>query len=201
LSESTIDHDWVNLGQNASSLSLWDCLHDADIISLETDPLHRTAVIAVNVFYINGFHGLPEDFRFFIELEGVSATRSITYRLWPGKFERPENISREEETKLVNEYQQKGREETMSWQETETLITTGEFRASDASIAKSSEGLTLNIYSLRKHDSKVISLFIRATNLSVSRSDGIPCDLEKFISLGERYWEEFSKRKSRYDIT
>jgi len=39
--------DWINLPEGTESVSLRDCLHDALIVSISSDLLHRTRPYAV----------------------------------------------------------------------------------------------------------------------------------------------------------
>jgi len=66
---------------------------------------------------------LAEGSQFKLELEGVQSARVLRYVTWPGEFTVPEGVSREEESRLVTEYQSKWREESFSWSELEASIT------------------------------------------------------------------------------
>jgi hypothetical protein len=58
-----------------------------------------------------------------LELEGIQSARVFRYSIWPGEVFVPPGVSREEESRLVLEYQAKWREESFSWTEFEKAIT------------------------------------------------------------------------------
>ena len=188
--------DWTNLPDGVEEHSLWECLHDAKLCFIRSDLLERSVLLSFDVFYIREFHGLPLDMRFIFQLDGVQAGRVIRFVQWPGEFSVPEGVSREEESRLIDEFQSKWREESASWNSVEASITTdAPIDISDASLVTGQgEHLALK---LTGHDAKdqYLEFFLRAEKLDVLNSDGSRLDLAQFEKLGKAYWENFAARR------
>ncbi|MFZ0821931.1 MAG: hypothetical protein WAM91_17850 [Candidatus Acidiferrales bacterium] len=123
--------------------------------------------------------------------------RVARYAIWPGKFAVPADVSQNEESRLVAEYQAKWREESLTWAEFEASVTPKDeqvFEISDAALAKSMEGIVaLQLQGQLNYATRhVVSL--RAERLTISGSDGKQLEIDEFRSLGMAYWEDFSRR-------
>src|SRR5438477_10223839 len=115
--------DWANLPQGAQTEYLDASLHDAHVVSIRSDLLKRKVSIHCDVEHLRELHRLPEGFQLILALEGVQSARVFRYSIWPGEFSVPSGASREEESRLVVEYQAKWREESLSWVAFEKAIT------------------------------------------------------------------------------
>jgi hypothetical protein len=126
----------------------------------------------------------------------VQSARVVGYAIWPGEFSVPPGISREQESQLVEEYQSKWREESLSWTKFEGSITRENEQVldiSDASLAISpSGGIAFQLCGHLNH-AVYHEVFVRAETLEISGTDGTRFDLEKFQRMGELYWEAFSR--------
>jgi hypothetical protein len=114
--------DWVHLPIDTKVEPLWECLHDADLILINSDLLKRSLILNFHIPYINSFHKFSDDMLFQFLFECVTSVRVVHFSIWPGKFVLPSNISREQESKLINEYQSKWREESIDWNDFEKEI-------------------------------------------------------------------------------
>lgn len=195
-------NDWVNLPQGTDSISLWDSLHDAHVVSIRSNLLDRTLVLFFEIEHLRRFHHLPEGFQFIVCLEGVQSARVLHHAIWPGDFSVPSGVSRDEESRLVKEYQAKWREESASWNEFETSIAREIkqiFNISDAELVATQEALI--VLRLNGHLTAATNhatyheVFLRAERLNFSGSDGKTVNLDDFRKLGGSYWEAFSIRK------
>jgi hypothetical protein len=190
--------DWVNLPKGARTESLWASLHDAQIVSIQSNLLERTVVLGFEASHLCKFHDLPKDLQFRFRLTGVQSARVVQYVCWPGELKIPQGASREEESHLVAAYQEKCREESVSWTQLQTLISRDKHMVLEISSATlvSGEGKQLALR-LSAHDSHNVyyELFLRADGLHVLRSDGEALGLGQFKRLGEAYWDAFSSRK------
>src|SRR5262249_50862472 len=122
--------DWVHLPSSSATRSLWTCLHDARLESVRSERLERSVTLSFDVWYIRDHHQLPEDLRFRFCLAGVRSVRAVTFVHWPGAGPGRDVLlgkSYEEQTRLVDEYQSKGREESVSWTEFEEAVTPDAF--------------------------------------------------------------------------
>jgi hypothetical protein len=142
---------------------------------------------------------LQEGLQFILALDGVQSARVFRYSIWPGEFSVPPGVSREEESRLVLEYQAKWREESFSWTEFEKVIAREceqVLDIADAALATSKDSVALR---LRGHLNYTIyyEAFLRAEKLTISGSNGRIFGLKEFQELGEAYWEAFSRRSEQ----
>lgn len=192
--------DWVNLPQGTHIVPLWDCLHDAQVVSIRSNLLDRTAVLRCEIEHLRSFHHLADGLAFMLSLHGVQSARVLRYAIWPGEFEIPDGLSREQELKLVEDYQSKWREESLSWGEFEGSVKRENeqvFDLSDATLAVSPDGSVALQLCGHLNYAKYHEVYLRAAQLEVSDSDGKPFSIEEFQKMGQLYWEEFSQRSQR----
>src|SRR6266852_58939 len=116
--------DWMNLPHGVPEVSLWAGLHDAQIVSIQSNLLDRTITLHLESDHLLEFHNLPLDMQFLLRFEGVQSARVIHVAGWPGEFSVPAGVSPEEQSRLIAEYQSKCREESLSWSELEGALTT-----------------------------------------------------------------------------
>jgi Cysteine-rich CPCC len=187
--------DWVNLPEGVATLSLWETLHDGDLLAVESDLLARTVTLKFDVMYVRDFHKLSEQTRFAAAMSGVQSVRSVRSVPWPGGFLLPQRASREEESTLIAECQSKCREESQSWSEFESLIGDG-LEVSNAILASGSNGVALEL-GLLAGDGHYVEARIRGEAIAffVGEQAVTP---EEFVGLGQAYWDAFAKRKSEF---
>jgi len=56
--------DWVNLPSDIIPISLWDCLHDAELFKISSDLYDRSVTIEFGAYHILEYHDMPEDMKF-----------------------------------------------------------------------------------------------------------------------------------------
>ena len=117
--------DWVNFPDGIPTLSLWDALHDGDLLSIESDLLARTVTLRFDVGYVRDFHRQSEQTRFIIVVDGVRSVRSFRSVPWPGGCSIPQGMLRGQQETLIAEYHRKWREESLSWSDFEALVNDG----------------------------------------------------------------------------
>jgi len=191
--------DWANLPQGTPTEYLDASLHDAHVVSVQSDLQARTVSIHCDIEHLREFHHLPEGYQLILGLEGVQSARVFRYSIWPGEFSVPSGVSREEESRLVLEYQAKWREESFSWTEFERAITRESEQVldiADAALAISRDWVALR---LRGHLNHAVyhEVFLRGEKLAISGSNGRLFRLKEFQELGEAYWEAFSRRSGQ----
>jgi hypothetical protein len=189
--------DWLNLPSMASAVSLWDSLHDAQVVSIRSSLVERTMDLSCEIEHLREFHKLDEGFQFILHLGGVQSARVLHYAIWPGGCSIPDGLSVEEQREIVAEYQAKWREESESWNEFESRITREDeqvFDISDAALAMSSRGPVAFKFCGHLNYATYHEVYLRFETLRISGSDGKQFELEEFQRLGEKYWEAFSNR-------
>jgi hypothetical protein len=188
--------DWLNLPSGATAVSLWDSLHDANIVSIRSNLLERSMVVSCEIEHLRSFHRLGEGYEFILSLEGVQSARVLRYAIWPGECSSQAGLSYEEQQKVVAEYQAKWREESASWSDFESGITRENeqvFRISNAELITSRSGIVALKLSGHLNHATYHELFVRSETLKISGSDAKQFGLEEFQRLGETYWEAYSQ--------
>ena len=192
--------DWINLPPGAKAESLWSCLHDAEVVSISSNIGDRTATFICEIEHLRRFRGLAEGVKFTLQLDEVHSVRVLRFAIWPGEFKVPPGVSRSEEASLVADYQSKGREESYTWSDLEASVTRENEQVlliGDASLALSEEDAVALRLCCQLNDSRYHELCVRAGGLRISTSDGGRFTVEEFQSLGESYWEHWSRDRPR----
>src|SRR5712664_440235 len=190
--------DWMNLPHGAAELSLWAGLHDAQIVSIQSNLLERAVTLHLESDHLLEFHKLPLDMQFLLRLDGVQSARVVHFSLWPGEFSIPSGATAEEQSRLVAEYQSKWREESLSWSELESAVTMDckqVIDIADATLATSPDNsVALRISGLLNYTADR-ELFLRAERLTLSRGDGQELGIAGLLKMGEVYWDAFERQK------
>ncbi len=191
--------DWMNLPPGAHEVSLWAGLHDAQIVSIQSSLLERTITLHLESDHLLEFHNLPLDMQFLLRLEGVQSARLVHVAGWPGEFSVPAGVSPEEQARLIADYQSKCREESLSWSDLESALTTEckqVLDIADAMLATAPDNsLALRINGLLNY-TEFRELFLRANRLTLTRGDGQDLGISGLLKLGEAYWDAFEQRKN-----
>ena len=191
--------DWLNLPSGAQELSLWTALHDAQIVSIQSNLLERTVTLHLESDHLLEFHKLPLDMQFLLRLDGVQSARVVHYAIWPGEFSVPAGLAQEEQSRLVAEYQSKWREESLSWTELESAVTTEckqVIDISDATLVTSPDNsIALRISGLLNYTT-FRELFLRAERLTLTKGDGQELGIAGLLKMGEAYWDAFERHKT-----
>src|SRR6267154_3327485 len=191
--------DWTNLPPGAQETSLWAGLHDAQIVSIQSNLLDRSITLNLESDHLLEFHNLPLDMQFLLRLDGVQSARVVQHAGWPGEFSVPAGVSPEEQSRLITEYQSKCREESVSWAELEDALTTEckqVLDIADATLAASSNNsVALRINGLLNY-TEYRELFLRAERLTLTRGDGMDLGIDGLLKMGEAYWDAFEQRKA-----
>jgi uncharacterized protein YbdZ (MbtH family) len=190
--------DWVNLPAGISDESLWEGLHEAQIISIQSHLLERTVTLHVEIENLRIFHQWPLDMHFVFRLEGVQSARAVKYSIWPGTFAVPSGVSKEEQERLVVEYQAKWREESANWSDLEKALTAEHKQVIDivgASLAAEKDGsVALRISGLLNYTA-YHEVFLRAEKLTISRTDAGEVSVEELLKLGAAYWDALEQHE------
>jgi hypothetical protein len=183
--------DWVNLPDGVPTLSLWDPLHDGDLLSIESDLLARTVTLRFDVGYVRDFHHLSEQTRFVVVVNGVRSVRSLRGVPWPGGCSIPQGMPNAEQETLIAEYHSRWREESQSWSDFEALVSDG-LEVSDATLGHSSDVVALQLGLLVANEAYV-EAFIRGEGIAIYIGEK-QVTPEEFVAFGEAYWDAFAKK-------
>src|SRR5216684_1782073 len=190
--------DWVNLPAGISDESLWEGLHEGQIISIQSNLLERTVTLHVEIENLRIFHQWPLDMHFVFRLEGVQSARAVKYSIWPGTFAVPPGVSKEEQERLDAEYQAKWREESANWNDLEKAVTAEHKQVIDivdASLATEKDGsVALRISGLLNYTA-YHQIFLRAEKLTISRTDAGKVTIAELLKLGAAYWDALEQHE------
>jgi hypothetical protein len=185
--------DWVNLPCNSEIQYLWHSLHDSIIENIKSDLLKRTIDITVDSHFIKDFNKLPSNERFILSFQDVSSARVSAFSIWPGRFIECESETREEESRRIKEYQEKGREESVNWNDFEKKINKRHpYNVSNAEMVTNSTLMSLKIDGSIKY--RYFGFYIRAKSISIRFKSGELITLNEFLKFGENYWSNSAKR-------
>jgi hypothetical protein len=191
--------DWVNLPPGISGVSLWDGLHEAQIISIQSNLLERTVTLHVEIENLRIFYQWPLDMQFVFRLDGVQSARVVQYSIWPGPFAVPPGASKEEQERLMAEYQTKWREESLNWSDLEKAMTVEHKQVidiTDATLAAEKDGaVALRISGLLNYTA-YHELFLRAEKLTISRTDAGELTVVELLKLGQAYWDALEQQEN-----
>jgi len=188
--------DWVNFPEGIPTFSLWDALHDGDLLSIESDLLARTVTLRFDVDYVRDFHHLPEGTQFVIIVNGVRSVRSLRSVPWPGGCPIPPGTPNEQQSIIISEYHRKWREESQSWTDFERLTSDPYgLEVSVANLGLGPDAVALQLGLLVARDSYV-EAYIRGEGITFYAGEK-QATLEEFVALGEAYWEAFADRGKR----
>ena len=187
--------DWVHLPTGCDVQSLWDCLHDGRLLSCNSDLLNRTACLEFDIAHLRAEN---EVVRFLLHFDQVTSVRANVFVTLPGKFKVPDGATREQEHRLIAEYQVKWREESIGWSEFEDSLESDSLSVSDSSLARTDgiAALKLNGHlEGEKFTDQFCTIYIRCGDIRATRSDGQLFSLEQFLDLGHDYWGAFAERQ------
>ena len=173
----------MNLPHGVPEVSLWAGLHDAQIVTIQSNLLERTITLHLESDHLVEFHNLPLDMQFLLRLDGVQSARVVRYAVWPGEFSVPAGVPREEEARLIAAYQSKWREESLSWNELESALSLAckqVLDIADATLVTSTDNsVALRLTGLLNY-TEYRELFLRAERLTLSKGDGRSSELLDF---------------------
>ena len=167
------------------AVSLWECLHDGELMSCNTNHLERTVTLEFSVDHL--------DLNVLLTVDEVASVRAIGHFRRVGKFDEPDDISPEELTRLIEEYRAKWREESVTWLDFELALSTDPLQIMDANFVTDEDSKTLRLGGFlngEKFNDIYFDVFVRGKDFSITRSDGDNLSLESFRRLGRKYWEE-----------
>src|SRR5258707_15417529 len=107
--------DWMNLPPTAAEVSLWAGLHDAQVVTIQSNLLERAVTLHLESDHLLEFHNLPLDMQFLLRLDGVQSARVVHHGPWPGTFPLPDGIPPGEQPRLRAEHQAQCRQEALGW--------------------------------------------------------------------------------------
>lgn len=182
--------DWVNFPESIPTFSLWNALHDGDLLSIKSDLLARTVTLRFDVGYVRDFHRLPEETRFVIVVIGVQSVRALRSVPWPGGCQILPGTPKDQQSVIIAEYHRKWRQESMSWTDFERL-NKDDFEVGNATLGRGPNVAAFQLGLLAGDD--YVTAYVRGEGATFHVGEK-QVRLEEFVVLGEAYWNAFAKR-------
>jgi hypothetical protein len=188
--------DWVHLAPGVHETSLWSCLHDGNLCSIESDRLARTLVLLCDVQHLRKRLGDEPTLRFLVRFDGVTSARAVAMVPWPGTVPViAAGMAVDEQRRLVDQYQSKWREESRDWNRLESSLAPASavLGIEDATIARAEGEIGFRVGGHHSGDERWYEICVSAARVEASRSDGHPFTLQALLELGEAYWRDFEQ--------
>lgn len=187
--------DWIYLPDGEQSISLWVSLHDAHLQTIHSDRLARTIELTFRIPHLIKFYYLPEQLTFTMSFSEVSSVRCINFAPWPGDFIKPSNATREELVQAIEEFQHKGREQSVDWVSFEQSLLDEHscLLISNAELV-TAESTTLLKFECFRDGDDWHECIIRAGLVVIRDSADKVYGVDQFLRLGGEYWQAFGKR-------
>lgn len=183
--------DWIHLPHGVEPISLWECMHDGEVLSCVSNDAERTVTFELSVPHL--FYKDEKDLNILLKIEEVTSVRAAGSFRRIGQFEEPKDASNEERNRLIKEYWAKWREETLTWSDFESALDTDPLQIMDASLVSHKNDNTLKVAGFLdgvKFDDIHFEIFVRGRSIGLSRSDDGNITLESFMDLGRNYWND-----------
>jgi hypothetical protein len=146
--------------------------------------------------HLSGFLGCDQDLRFVFRFEGIRSLRAIGPVDPAGELIIPSNATQEDALELLNEFNRRSHMESLAWPALEAKIQSFHSNVLDARFLRADGKCAMKLTAIIDYDDWT-EIYITAEGFSVSRSDGVACDLDKFMAMGEAYWENWATKHGR----
>jgi hypothetical protein len=186
----------IDLSKTISAQSsMWDALHDADLVEIETDSMARRLSILLDVSHLRAFAKLRDDVRWRLIVDDATVLLARTWEPWPGSVPKEKELSREQERAVVAKYQAKGRTVSLGWNDFEVATNTNGIWLKAANLREEDSGVVLSGHGHDKKTDSFVEFEVAGKALRCERTDVGPLPLAELLSLGEAYWKEFANRR------
>jgi hypothetical protein len=176
--------------------SLWNALHDADLVRIETDPMVRRLSMLLDVSHLRPFANLRDDVRWRLIVDDAGLLLARTWEAWPGSAPKQDGLSREEQMAAVAAYQAKGRTVSVGWSDFELATNANGIWLKDVNLREEESGVVLSGYGHGRNTDRFFEFEVAGKALRCERTDVGPLSLGELLRLGEAYWEESANRRS-----
>ena len=186
--------DWEHLPADIAVRSLWETLHDAELIGCVSNRLERTIRLSFDLSHlVEGEGELPCE----VLLRDVTSARATVSVPWPGECGNTKGLSRAEESRVISEYQAKWREESLAWDDFEAALNEGSLWTLDAELAAGPDSQALRLEGTLEREEQedrygVVTIAFASFEMTV---EGETTTLDAFDRLGAAHWESFRARR------
>jgi hypothetical protein len=148
------------------------------------------------------FGAVAEGVLFGLELTGVTALRSTTFRRFPEPFPDREPGETYEVTKArLAAFRARGQEISLDWNRTIEMAEQGGIVIGEGALLESAECTALQLVGSYPRDPtpgmQELRIDVAAADLRWTRSDGVEWSVEQMHTLHKAYWQAFKERTER----
>jgi hypothetical protein len=180
--------DWIYPPPGIVETDLYAALHDAVIVAIESDAERTFVSFVFSHKYLAKSIGCDADLRFVFRFEGVRSVRALGYVNSAGDLNIPDGVTHEDAFELFMEHKRQAHIESLAWSSLQPQIDNLHPEVLEANLIQNEENCAMKIEA-RTRTRDWIELRIAAEGFSVSRSDGVACDLGKLLAIGEAFWD------------
>jgi hypothetical protein len=184
---------------DADPRSFWDVLHDAHVVTVESDLLARRLSILVDIPHLRRFAHVADDVRWRLVVDDASALWARSWEPWPGPPPSLTSLSRDQESVAVADYQAKGRTVSLGWTDFELAANTKGIWLKNAGLREAEAGVVFSAAGNERETDRFLEFEVTGRLFRCERTDGGAVPLAELLRLGEEYWEAFAKRQSNDD--
>jgi hypothetical protein len=191
--------DWIHLPPIARVESLWECLHDAELISCGSSVRSRKVSLEFRIAHLAKYIGCS--LTFLVNVHDVRSVRANMQIGFPSDDAAITNAEPAERDRMLVEYHSKYREESMGWLHFEGSLETDPLAVYDAELARYGGAVALKIGGTldgQRYCDSYCSVVIRGSEVTASRSDGEPFSLKQLTELGRAYWLSFGQTEMEH---
>lgn len=178
--------------------SLWAALHDAELVKVTSDALARSVVFELDILHLREFEHLSPDVRWRIIIDGATRLLARVWQPWPGPCPSLDGLPRDQQSRIVEEYQSRGRRVSIAWDEFERAVTERAVDVGDANLQPGAGVVAFSGYAHGDGD-RLFELEVVGVRVRCERSDLGDVPLQDLCRLGERYWEALAARRPSTD--
>lgn len=177
--------------------SLWEPLHDAWLQCVVSDRLARQVTLELDIPHQREFEGLTEAVRWRLVVHDARILLAKSWQMWPGPPRSTRGISRDEETRLLGEFQKMGRDLSIDWEQFERTVAEEPICIMDATLTVHSDSQVLAIQAIGAEAGGSFAVEVTGRTVLFERSDIGDLPIENFVQSGAAYWTAFCRTVTR----
>jgi len=172
--------------------SLWVCLHDGYITSLDSDLMARTLTLVVDAPYHWDFHQLASETRFKIVGENVRIAEAFDFEPWLGATEPSrETPWKDAQEQRMKDYQ-KGRLSSLDWSAFVSQVNIPEaYQVMSAELTNNQQFTVLELGVMGDPNYYTVRIHAERFRFYVGERELL---LKDFQDFGDMYWEHFAQK-------
>jgi len=184
----------------SEGISLWECLHDGSIASIDSDFMARTLTIVIDSPYHWEFHKLSPDTRFTIVGDNVRIAEAFNFEPWLGAIEPTRETPWEEaQARRQSDYEM-GLLVSTDWSAFVRDVKTDEdYEVMNAELGNGPQFAILELGIMSYPNSNYRTVRVHAEHFRF-RVGERGLSLEEFQEFGAAYWNNFAQKSTAQSV-